>query len=122
MLDLSGPSFVCTGQTEGAELHMAGGTLQVGGKLFEQDDARLRRWTRKLLRAEAEVVVIDMSGIERICSRGVGTWAAVLVDLRSEGRGLRLIASPEAEKVLQLAGVASVLLPPADSKGKNGEE
>ena len=93
-----------------AQYELVGGRLQVGGRLEDRDEGELRRSCLDLFLTGADVVTVDMSGVERICSRCVGTLVTLWIDLSAVGRGLELATSPAVKRVLDMSGLSSVLL------------
>lgn len=84
--------------------------LTVSGILDTDAQDQLRYNCEKLLAGSAEAVTIDLSEVERITSVCVGTLVALWIDLCSAGRRAKLTASPEVKKILDMTGLAAVLL------------
>ena len=93
-----------------AEYDLVEERLQVGGRLDDNDEEEFRRWCLDVFLSGADAVTVDLSGVERICSRCVGTLVTLWIDLRAVERGLRLTTSPAVKKVLDLSGLSTVLL------------
>ena len=110
ILDMSGLSTLLSAPTETGRFQIANGELKISERLHERDDFRLRSLCRQLLDSGNQEVTIDLSGVRSICSRCIGTLVAVLTDLRAAGRELRLAASPEVKRALELSGAAVLFL------------
>lgn len=85
--------------------------LKVTGELRESDHEELEKWCRRLLETEAQVVQADLSAVQRIHSCCLAALVSLQLDLRRARRKLRLIPSPDVEKVLRLGGLASFFEP-----------
>ena len=82
----------------------------VSGDLDPDAEAGLREGLCRLFDSGAEVVTLDLSGVNTISSICVGALVVLWVDLCSDGRRARLIPSPPVKKVLDMTGLSKVLM------------
>ncbi len=120
VLDLAGVSTLFLAPPEAARFKLDGDGLRVRGRLHNRHEKELGEWCRELFRAGDRVVKIDMSEVERIRSRCLGTLVAFLMDLRAAGRELHIVPSSAVKKALDLRGLAAVLLSGVAGKGEPG--
>ncbi len=120
VLDLAGVSALFLTPLEAVRFEIDGDGLRVRGRLHSRHEKELGKWCRELFRAGDRVVKIDMSGVERIRSRCLGTLVAFLMDLRAAGRELQIIPSSAVKKALDLRGLTAVLLSGVAGKGEPG--
>jgi anti-anti-sigma factor len=99
-----------------ASIRVSGSVLAVTGSLDEGAEADLRRRCREVLGSGAEVVTVDLTGVDMITSVCIGALLVLWMDLRSEGRSAKLLPSPRVKKVLDMVGLASVLAAGAEAE------
>jgi len=83
--------------------------LQLTGRLtFGPEELRLNDEIRRALAGCKVRIVIDMDGVDRIDSAGLGTLLYARAELRKAGGGLALAKlHPSHHRALQVAGVDS---------------
>ncbi len=81
--------------------------VQVGGRIDSNSAANLEEALKAIIEAKRFHIVVDMQGLEYICSRGLRALITTLKETRRWNRGdLRLCNAPHRIKeVLDLAGL-----------------
>ncbi len=98
-----------------ANIEVSGSLLTASGVLDGEAELELRNRFRELFDCGAALVTVDLSGVEVIASVCIGALLVLWMDLRSAGRSAKLIPSPPVKEVLDLTGLASVLMTEADA-------
>jgi anti-sigma B factor antagonist len=84
--------------------------LTVAGRLVAGHGAESRQWRTCLALYEARDVLVDLSAVTALDAGGVGVLAGVVDRVTSRGGRVRVVAaSPRAEWVLTVSGLASLL-------------
>lgn len=88
--------------------------LQLEGDLDMYASSRLNEELEQILQSSAEVLEIDASSLEFIDSAGLRSvlWARSEAQTRTMGFQVTAV-SPAVERVIDLAGLRDLLLPPA---------
>ncbi len=95
-----------------AEFKLSSSRLVVRGDLDEDGEIEMRECCRELLQHGADPVTVDLSKAGRIASVCIGTLVAFWIDLREAGRRGKIVPSPSVMRVLEMTGLAGVLLRP----------
>ena len=104
-----------------AEFKLSSSRLVVRGDLDEDDEIEMRECCRELLERGTDPVTVDLSKAGRIASVCIGTLVAFWIDLREAGREGKIVPSPSVMRVLEMTGLAGVLLRPlAAGKPEDG--
>lgn len=91
-----------------ASCELDGERLTVSGRLDEGDAEELKEKCAALLLSGAEVVKVDLSGVEYVVSGCIGVLVVMWIDLCAAKRRMELVTSPEVKHVLDMAGLAGV--------------
>ena len=95
-----------------ADLKLSGSRLVVRGDL---DDS-----CRELFEGSSGAVTVDLSKVARVTSTSVGILLGLWIDLRDAGRSGKIVPSPAVVRVLELTGLAAVLLRPSSGRKAAG--
>ena len=93
-----------------ASCELDGERLTVSGRLDGEAEEELKEKCAALLLSGAEVVKVDLSGVEFVVSGCIGVLVVLWIDLCAAKRRMELVASPEVKHVLDMAGLAGVFL------------
>ena len=99
-----------------SDFELDGGRLSVTGVLDADCEEEFKARCLDLFLADAQTVEIDLSEVDTITSACIGPLVVLWIDLCAAERGLKLVASPGVEKVLDIAGLSGVFA------GASGEE
>ena len=91
-----------------ASCELDGERLTVSGRLDEGDAEELKENCAALLLSGAEVVKIDLAGVEYVVSGCIGVLVVLWIDLCAAKRRMELVTSPEVKHMLDMAGLADV--------------
>lgn len=91
-----------------SDFELDGRRLGVTGALDSDSEEELKARCLDLFLADAQTVEIDLSEVDTITSPCVGALVVLWIDLCAAGRGLKLVASPGVDKVLDMAGLTGV--------------
>ena len=84
--------------------------VTVSGRLVVGHGADSGQWRTCLALYEARDVLLDLSGVTALDARGVGVLAGLVDRMTDRGGRVRVVAaSPRAEWVLTVTGLASLL-------------
>jgi anti-anti-sigma factor len=93
-----------------ASFELSGNQLKMSGSLDGDAEGPMRAQLDKLLGGTTGPVEVDMLGVDVISSICIGALVAFWIDLNSGGRTLKLSASPQVKRVLDLTGLTTVLM------------
>jgi anti-anti-sigma factor len=93
-----------------ATFELSGDRLKIGGILDTSAEAQLRDALQRLLDSGANVVTVDLSGVQMITSVCIGALVVLWIDLCEAGRQGKLLTSPSVKKVLDMTGLTTVLM------------
>ena len=84
--------------------------LRLKGRLeIEEGDEMLRQRVNNLVRAGRVRIVLDMSGITRLDSMGLGVLASKLLTVRRQGGDIKLLRPPDhTTYLLEITRLSSV--------------
>lgn len=105
-----------------AEFRLTGSRLIVRGDLDQDSQVELRDYCRDLLAGGSDPVTVDLSKVGDLTSMCIGTLIALWIDLRESGRRGKIVPSPSVMRLLEVTGLADVLLrPPAVKEAVRGD-
>ncbi len=111
-----------------AEFKLSGSRLVIRGDLDHDFEAEMRDCCRELVEGDSDAVTVDLSKVGSVTSGCIGVLVGLWVDLRDAGRRGKIVPSPSVVRVLELTGLAGVLLRPpsgrkaADAGSGKGED
>ena len=92
-----------------ARFDLSADQLAVTGDLDSDAEVGFKGALQKLFESGAEVVTVNLSEVTAISSVCVGALVVLWVDLCSDRRRVRLVASPPVKKVLDMTGLSKAL-------------
>ena len=84
--------------------------LTVSGDLDSDAEPGLREALRQLFEGGAGLVTVDLSSVNAITSVCVGALVVLWIDLCSDKRQVKVVASPPVKKVLDMTGLSRLLM------------
>ena len=100
-----------------ADFKVAGNRLNVAGSLDSRAESELRRSCIELSLADAESVVVDLSGVDYVTSSCIGILIGLWIDLCAAKKGMEIVSSPVVDKLLDIGGLGTVFNPaPSESE------
>jgi anti-anti-sigma factor len=103
-----------------AEFKLSGSRLVVRGDLDDACEAEMRDCCRELFDGSSGAVAVDLSKVGSVTSTTVGVLLGLWIDLRDAGRSGKIVPSPAVVRVLELTGLAAVLLRPSSGRKASG--
>ena len=103
-----------------ADFKLSGSRLVVRGDLDDECEAEMRDSCRELFEGSSGAVTVDLSKVARVTSTSVGILLGLWIDLRDAGRSGKIVPSPAVVRVLELTGLAAVLLRPSSGRKAAG--
>lgn len=94
-----------------------GNRLQVEGVLDINAEDEFRDRCTELQATDADLLEMDLTGVDSISSGCVGILVSVLYHQVSRKRHMKLSASPPVQKVLDLTGVSAVVERASEDQG-----
>ena len=88
-----------------ASFDLRGGTLYVCGDLGLDEEAGFEQALAALVRAEADALVLDLSGVDYLGSGYVRYLALTMVEAKRRNRPIALLAKKRTARLLHLAGL-----------------
>ena len=93
-----------------ARFDISADRMAVNGNLDAEAEKGLRAGIRQLLDGGASSLTVDLSGVDAITSICIGVLVVMCLDVRAAGKKMKIIASPGVKKVLDMTGLAAMLL------------
>jgi anti-anti-sigma factor len=93
-----------TAKSSPATFALEGNRLTVSGEIVPQAEARYAEALFELLETEFEELVIDLAGLDYLCSGYVGAMCMFAHAAARGGRSVLVTASPEVGRILTMTG------------------
>jgi anti-anti-sigma factor len=82
--------------------------LKVTGDIDANNVDRFYDYTQRFVR-EAPGLILDLSGVDFLCARGISVLVALDNDCRIAGTRLAIVAGPTVRRLLHIGGPSDVL-------------
>ena len=92
-----------------AEYTHLGSKLVVVGKLDQEEGNDFYAMCQELIEREGDTLTVDLSEVSYIGSMATGVLASLWLDAKDEERTLKIISSPQVNRVLRLAGLGTAM-------------